>query len=282
LRSHPREGSTLLQALSFSGLRSRQELPGQLSFSWGGINMTQQRLKFLSLAMVLGVMASLAGCSKKAARVTPPTSPPSAPAPTASVSVNPNIIHQGQSTTLSWQTTNSTDATIAGLGAVPESGSRTLTPSESTTYTLEAKGPGGTKDASARVTVNATTARMTAPSPTDEDLFARNMKDVYFDYDRFNIRSDQMPSAQLDASFLQQHSSIKVLVEGHCDDRGSEEYNLALGTSRAEAVKRSLLQQGVAADRINTISYGKEKPFCTQENEPCWQQNRVDHLTFER
>ena len=69
---------------------------------------------------------------------------------------------------------------------------------------------------------------------------------------------------QGDASFLQQHPSIKILVEGHCDDRGSDEYNIALGTSRAESVRQSLLQQGVSADRIKTISYGKEKPFCTQ------------------
>jgi len=123
---------------------------------------------------------------------------------------------------------------------------------------------------------------MTTPSPTDEDLFAKNMKDVYFDYDKANIRSDQATAAQRDASFLEQHASIKVLVEGHCDERGSEEYNLALGTSRAETLKRSLLQQGVSADRIKTISYGKEKPFCAQENEQCWQQNRVDHFTFEQ
>ncbi|MGA2101416.1 MAG: OmpA family protein, partial [Candidatus Sulfotelmatobacter sp.] len=87
---------------------------------------------------------------------------------------------------------------------------------------------------------------------------------------------------QGDASFLLQHPAIKVVVEGHCDDRGSEEYNLALGTSRAEALKSTLLQQGISADRIKTISYGKEKPFCTQENDQCWAQNRVDHFAMAR
>jgi peptidoglycan-associated lipoprotein len=78
------------------------------------------------------------------------------------------------------------------------------------------------------------------------------------------------------------HLSIKVLIEGHCDDRGSEEYNLALGTSRAESAKQALVQSGISPERIKTISFDKEKPFCTSENEQCWQQNRVDHFVFER
>jgi len=72
------------------------------------------------------------------------------------------------------------------------------------------------------------------------------------------------------------------LIEGHCDDRGSVEYNLALGTSRAESVKQALVQRGISAERIRTVSFGKEKPFCTQDNEQCWQQNRVGHFVFER
>jgi peptidoglycan-associated lipoprotein len=117
-------------------------------------------------------------------------------------------------------------------------------------------------------------------SLTDADLFSKNVKDVFFDYDKSNIRPDAVSATQTDASFLQQHPGIKVLVEGHCDDRGSDEYNIALGTSRAESVQQSLLQQGISADRIKTISYGKEKPFCTQDNEQCWQQNRVGHLAI--
>ena len=106
--------------------------------------------------------------------------------------------------------------------------------------------------------------------------------DVFFDYDKYSIRPADAPTVQNDEAFLAQHPSIKVLVEGHCDDRGSEEYNIALGASRAESVKRALVQEGVPADRIRTVSYGKEKPFCTQDNEQCWQQNRVDHFVFER
>ena len=147
---------------------------------------------------------------------------------------------------------------------------------------MTAKGPGGTRDASARVTVNARAAQMATPAPSDEDLFARNVKDVLFDFNNADIRTDQTPTAQGDAAFLSQHPAIKVVVEGHCDDRGSEEYNLALGTSRAEALKRALSQQGVSQDRIKTISYGKEKPFCTEDNDQCWQQNRVDHFAMAR
>jgi len=234
-----------------------------------------------TLAVIVAGVLSLAGCSKKAAQATPPAAPPVPSAPTATLAATPNVIQQGQNTTLTWQTQNASDITINGLGTVPASGSRTVSPDASTTYTLTAKGPGGTQDASTRVTVNTRMADA-APSPSEEDLFAKNVRDVQFDYDKADIRGDQTTVAQNDGAFLLQHPSIKVVVEGHCDDRGSEEYNLALGTSRAESLKHSLLQQGVSEDRIRTISYGKEKPFCTQENDRCWQQNRVDHFSMAR
>lgn len=241
--------------------------------------MTNRNLMVSTCLSVFVGILLMAGCNKKVTKATPPTPPPAPPAPTATLAASPNVIQQGQTTTLSWETTNSTDITIAGLGTVPASGSRSVTPDASTTYTLEAKGPGGTKDASARVTVNSRTVSETT-SPSDADLFNKNVKDVFFDYEKSNIRSDATSATQTDASFLQQHPEIKVLVEGHCDDRGSDEYNIALGASRAESVKQSLLRQGVSADRIKTISYGKEKPFCSQDNEPCWQQNRVGHLAI--
>ncbi len=239
------------------------------------------RVKISTLAVILAGVLSFAGCSKKAAKATPPSNPPAPATPTATLSASPDVIQRGQSTTLTWQTQNASDITIQGLGTVPASGSRAISPGNSTTYTLVAKGPGGSQDASARVTVN-TAVSNAAPSPSDQDLFAKNVRDVHFDYDKADIRSDQAPTAQNDASFLLQHPSIKVVVEGHCDDRGSEEYNLALGTSRAEALKHTLLQQGVPANRVKTISYGKEKPFCSEDNDQCWQQNRVDHFSMAR
>ncbi len=244
--------------------------------------MTQKRMKTFALLAALAGVLTLAGCAKKAAKVTPPPPPAPAPtAPTATLAANPSVIQPGQASVLTWQTSNATEITIAGLGTLPPSGSRSITPSDSTTYTLVAKGPGGTKDASARVTVNAPMAKA-MPSPTDEELFSRNVKDVFFDYDKYAIRPADAPTVQNDEAFLAQHPSIKVLVEGHCDDRGSEEYNIALGASRAESVKRAQVQEGVPADHVRTVSYGKEKPFCTQDNEQCWQQNRVDHFVLQR
>ena len=198
--------------------------------------MTQKRRKTFALLASLAVVLSLAGCHKKAAKVTPPPPPAPAPtAPTATLAANPNVIQQGQSSVLTWQTSNANEIAIAGLGTQSPSGSRSITPSESTTYTLVAKGPGGTKDVSARVTVNAPIAKAT-PSPTDEELFSKNVKDVFFNYDKSAIRPDQTSTVENDAAFLSQHASVKVLIEGHCDDRGSEEYNIALGASRAEAI----------------------------------------------
>ena len=137
----------------------------------------QSRWKTVTLTTILAGVMSLAGCSKKAAQATPPPPPPPA-TPTANLTANPAVIQQGQTTVLTWQTDNATEATIDGLGMLPASGSKTITPTTSTTYTLVAKGPGGTRDASARVTVNAATASDSTPSPSEEDLFARNVKDV--------------------------------------------------------------------------------------------------------
>jgi peptidoglycan-associated lipoprotein len=233
------------------------------------------------LVATLAVLVLTTGCAKKVAKVTPPPPPAAAPpAPTATLAANPSVVQQGQTSTLTWQTSNASDITIAGLGIVSASGSRSVTPDASMTYMLVAKGPGGTNEASARVTVNVPVAA--TPSPSDEDLFGRNVKDVFFDYDKFVVRPNEAPTVQNNEAFLLQHPNIKVLVEGHCDDRGSEEYNIALGTSRAETVKRALVQEGIPADRIRTVSFGKEKPLCTEENEQCWQQNRVDHFVFER
>jgi peptidoglycan-associated lipoprotein len=236
---------------------------------------------FVSAAILTAVLVSSA-CHKKEAQATPPPPPPPPPAPTATLAANPAVIEQGQSTTLTWETNNASDVNINDIGTVMAAGSKTVTPGSSTTYTLIAKGPGGSQDASARVTVNAPVAQAPPPSISDEDLFAQNVKDVLFDYDKSEIRADQATNAQSDAQFLAQHPSIKVVVEGHCDERGSEEYNLALGTHRAESVKHSLMQEGVSEDRIKTVSYGKEKPFCTDSNEGCWQRNRVDHFSVDR
>jgi len=243
---------------------------------------TSKITQWCTLAVTLSTIIFLGACAKKVPPP-PPPAPPAPSAPTASLSANPNTLDQGQSTTLTWQTTNASDVSIDGIGPVDSSGSRQVTPADSTTYHLIAKGSGGTQDATARVTVNAASA---PPPPTsnatEEELFSQNVKDIFFDYDKYDIRADQQGALQADAQFLQQHSNIRITVEGHSDERGSTEYNLALSTNRADAVKNALIQAGVSGDRIKTFSYGKEKPFCTESTESCWQQNRRGHFVYEK
>ena len=247
-------------------------------------NMKQQQgLKVLTTVIALATILMLGACAKKAAPPPPPPPPPPA-SPTASISVSPDTVQTGQSATLTWQTSNATDVSIDGIGAVQANGSQQVTPASSTTYHLVAKGAGGSQEASTRLTVTQPPPPPAAatPSPTDEDLFGQNVKDIYFDYDKSDIRADQSTSMQADMLFLNQHPNISFTVEGHCDDRGSTEYNLALGDQRASSVKNALTTAGINASRIKTISYGKEKPFCLEDNEACWQQNRRGHFVYQK
>jgi len=230
----------------------------------------------------------LSGCHAKV--VPPPVaalSPPP-PAPTAKIAVNPQVIERGQSSTLSWSTTNADKVTISGVGPVATNGSRSVAPLRSTDYTVTATGADGSSiAATAQVTVNqpaVATALTATPGPTmtEQELFAQTVQDVYFDFDKYGLRTTDETTAERDAAFLKSHPGMKILIEGHCDDRGSEEYNLALGESRAESLKKALVQNGVDLSRVKVISYGEEKPFCKQEDESCWQENRRDHLKLDR
>jgi peptidoglycan-associated lipoprotein len=199
------------------------------------------------------------------------------------MSVSPASIQTGQSASLTWQTSNATDVSIDGIGAVQANGSQSVSPTDSTTYHLVAKGAGGTQEATARLTV--TPPPPPPPPPptvTDQELFSQNVKDVYFDYDKSDIRADQQTSVSADVTFLNAHPNVSFTIEGHCDERGSTEYNIALGDKRATSVKNALVAAGVSASRIKTISYGKEKPFCTESNEACWQQNRRGHFVYQQ
>ncbi len=245
--------------------------------------MNHTKLKWVTLAVALAAILTLGACKKKVAPPPPPPPPPPA-APTASLKAVPETIQRGESTTLAWETSNATVVSIDGIGAVDSSGSRTETPTKSTTYRLIAKGLGGTQEAAARVTVTEPPppSPLPTPSPTDAELFQQNIKNIFFDFDKYNIRADQEQAMQADAQFLAQHPNIKFTIEGHCDERGSIEYNVALGDNRANSVKQALVAAGVNADRIHTISYGKERPVCTEHNEECWQQNRRGHFVYEK
>ncbi|HXE91434.1 MAG TPA: peptidoglycan-associated lipoprotein Pal [Terriglobales bacterium] len=229
----------------------------------------------------LAVLLALGGCKKRTEAPPPtPAPPPPAAAPTASISASPTTIQRGQAATLTWHTSNADSAVISGIGSVAASGSQAVTPEASTTYSLTAKGPGGEASDSVRITVAEPTAAV--PSATEAELFARNVQDVFFDYDRSDIRPDAQRTLEANARFLNEHASIPFVVEGHCDERGSTEYNLALGDRRANAVREALIRLGVNASRIRTISFGKEKPFCMQSNEDCWQQNRRGHFVYQK
>jgi peptidoglycan-associated lipoprotein len=232
------------------------------------------RYRHYASLIAVATFVFAAGCHKKA--VPPPPPPPPAatsPAPTATITVTPSTINPGGSAVLAWRTTDATDVSIEGLGNVNAYGTQNVTPTQSTTYHLVARGPGGSTDATANLTVNAPTA----PPPAEimnEQIFEQNVKPAFFDYDSYEIRPDAQTVLAQDASFLAAHPTLKVVVGGYCDDRGSAEYNLALGENRANAAKQALVNGGVSPDRVRTVSYGKEKQFCTQDNEACWQQNR--------
>src|SRR5262252_6300797 len=222
------------------------------------------------------------GCGGKKVASTPPAAPPPPAAqPTVTLQANPTTINKGDASTLSWSSTNATQLTISPeVGAVAPEGSTKVTPSDSTTYTITASGPGGSADSTVRVTVSAPAAPPPPTNATMEEMFLKEVQDAYFDLDKADIRSDARSALGKTAEFLRNYPQGKVVVEGHCDERGSTEYNLALGDRRAAAVKQYLVSLGIGADRMSTVSYVKEKPFCMESNEDCWQKNRRGHFVM--
>jgi len=245
--------------------------------------MTQSRRPtrlFLALAAV--ALLSVSGCHKQKPQPapTPAAPPPAAAKPTVTFSASPTAVNKGESAKLSWTTTDANNVSISPeVGAVTLQGSTTVTPADSTTFTITASGPGGSADATARVTVNVPAPPPAVKEATFDELFLKEVRDAYFDYDSAEIRADAREALQKTATFLKAYPNTRVTIEGHCDERGSTEYNLALGDRRANAVKQYLVNLGISAANLNTVSYGKEKPFCMESTEACWQQNRRGHFT---
>ena len=117
----------------------------------------------------------------------------------------------------------------------------------------------------------------TNPPAPSEFRATENLKDVFFDFDKYDIRPNDAKTLDTNAAWLKSNDNL-VLIEGHCDERGTNEYNLALGERRAKATMNYLVSQGVQASRITIISYGKERPTCTEHTESCWAQNRRAHF----
>jgi peptidoglycan-associated lipoprotein len=250
--------------------------------------MTQsyRPLLYRSFLVCLAVLALfVAGCSKKPVATKAPayTPPPAAVKPTATISADRNSINKGESVKLTWSTTDATNVSIAPeVGAVTPKGTTIITPSDSTTYVITANSVGGNADASVRISVNAAAAAVQPRNASFEELFLKEVRDAYFDYDSAEIRPDTRSALQKTADFLRNYPQARVAVEGHCDERGSTEYNLALGDRRANSVKRYLVSLGIPADRLTSTSWGKEKPFCTQSSEECYRQNRRGHFVLNK
>lgn len=242
--------------------------------------------KSLALAASLAAILTVAGCHKKNPVPPPPPAPTeAATTPTATISAVPDTVTAGETSVLTWSTTNATDVSIQGLGGVAPSGTQSVRPTQTTVYHLIARGDVGSADATATVTVGGAAApppSNVSESNIDENAFEAAVKPVFFDYDSYDVRPDAQASIQADANFLNQHPEIKVVIGGYCDERGSTEYNLALGENRANAAKQALVSAGVGPDRLRTVSYGKEKGFCTDHSEACWQQNRRAQFTLDQ
>lgn len=257
---------------------------------------SKSKISAICLAVSLAMFA--AGCKKKVPPPPPPPPPAPAPAPApapkaptvAQFSAEPTTIERGQSSTLRWEVSGDVSSVSInqGVGTVQNTGSRGVSPSNSTTYVLTATGPGGSTTASATVSVTAPAPPpppppAAAPKVSFEQRMASDVQDAYFDYDKSDIRGDAQSVLTQDATALKailaDFPNSSIVVEGHCDERGSAEYNLGLGDRRATSARDFLQQLGVPADRLKTISYGKERPQCTESNESCWQKNRRVHFS---
>ena len=252
--------------------------------------MTIRRAALSGTAALALILA--AGCHKKAAPPPPPPPTPAAAAPTSKPTINyfnaePSTVSSGQPVSLRWSVSDSTSVEIDNnVGQVSPDGRRAIYPTATTTYTLTATGAGGTTTASAIVTISTPQPPppVTGSGPqTAADILAKQVQDVHFDYDKSDVRAEDQSILQQDATALKQIFSLDpnfvVTVEGHADERGSAEYNLGLGDRRASATKDALVQMGVAAEKLKTISYGKERPLCTDATEDCYARNRRAHFS---
>jgi peptidoglycan-associated lipoprotein len=255
--------------------------------------MTSFRTRNLLLVFFFSALVSVS-CRKNTPAPPPPpvavTPNVPAPAPAITLRAEPATINRGQGTMLQWQAQNAATVRIEpGIGEVPTMGNRQINPTSSVTYTATASGPGGMATDVARITVNeppppATIAptRTNPPDVTIEALFEKNVQEVYFDYDKADILPGEVPKLQNAAAWLKENGNVRFTIEGHCDERGSEEYNIGLGDRRANAVKEFLASQGIPGSRMNSVSYGEERPQCRDETEACFQKNRRAAFTLTR
>lgn len=248
-----------------------------------------------SLAILVAVLAISAGCKKNVAAPAKPLTPATPSVPVSRTerpvigqfTAEPSTVNRGEAVTLRWSTQNANSVTIEpGVGPVDGTGSRQVFPNSTTTYRIVAAGPGGTADASRSVTVLPPSERTPdGPKPVPpgfSERIGRELADVFFDYDKSEVREDARATLQRIAdamkAILRDFPNEVIQVEGHCDERGSAEYNLGLGDRRATSTKEFLVSLGVDGNRLKIVSYGKERPQCSESTEDCWQKNRRAHF----
>jgi peptidoglycan-associated lipoprotein len=207
------------------------------------------------VSLLIGVVV-LAGCAKRPAMTAASAPAPSGAAQATATPTTPGATGTGAGAG------SSTGGPGAGGGATTGTGSGSTTPG----------GPGSTAPGA-----GGGTATAAARPPVAEFSANPNLKDIYFDFDKYDIRPGDAKILDSNATWLKSNNNL-VLIEGHCDERGTNEYNLALGERRAKATMNYLVSQGVQAARITIISYGEERPLCTEHNEACWARNRRAHF----
>ena len=232
-----------------------------------------------------------AACKHKA----PPPPPPPAPAPAPPAAskpvinffrAEPSTVSSGQPSSLSWAVTDATSVQIDGIASVSPNGRRAVYPTATTTYHMTASSSGGTTESDATVSVASAPAPApppAAPSMPAAEMLAKQVQDIHFDYDKSDLRPEDQSILQADATALKtifsMDASFVVTIEGHADERGSAEYNIGLGDRRAAAVRDALVTMGLATDKMKTVSYGKDRPVCTDATEDCYARNRRVHFS---
>jgi peptidoglycan-associated lipoprotein len=230
------------------------------------------------IAFVLVLVVALAGCAKR-----PATTAAVAPAPTGTGATTGSMATTPPSATMQpTQPGRPGTATTPPPAAMQpgQPGSGTGTGTAPGTGTGTGTGPGtGTGTAPGGAGTGATAARPPEARPQPREFVADpNLKDVFFDFDKYDIRPEDAKTLDANANWLKSNPNQLVLIEGHCDERGTNEYNLALGERRAKAAMNYLVSQGVQASRITIISYGEERPTCADKTESCWARNRRAHF----
>ncbi len=254
--------------------------------------MKRSTIFYLGLFMLSMLLVLSAGCAKK---VEPPPPPPPAPEPapepvpparpTITLSASPDSIKKDVEATLTWSSTDADSVVInGGVGNVATSGSVKVSPVESTTYTAVARGEGGEASATARITVIKEQPKVVVKE-TDLEILQKAMRDglikpVFFDYDKSDLSESTKATLEENAKWFRKYQDAQIIVEGHCDERGTEEYNLALGDRRAQASRDYLIELGVSSSRLEAVSYGEERPFVQGTGEEAWAKNRRAHFSL--